>query len=198
MSEQTSTYATGTGAPSIKAWLDRWSWFYDIFGFVILSNILKYNTDWFVVFRRWDDLISWSSWVRYGETAGLAPLVGVAIIAIFYIGKSHAKASVENVADLFSSDRIPQDVYALKDRRRITFMLIVNFLQFVALMCALNYPIVLCLLFLSLFVFYFVSNLMQNKNVVDGFLKDRVFDPWEKDPHLQFIKARRAAAERYL
>ena len=24
------------------------------------------------------------------------------------------------------------------------------------------------------------------------------FDPWEKDPHLQFIKARRAAAEQYL
>jgi hypothetical protein len=198
MSVQTNADAAVIRAPSIKAWLDRWSWLYDIFGFIILSNILKYNTDWFVVFRRWEDLISWRSWVKYAETAGIAPLIGVAIIAIFYIGKSHAKASVENVADLFSSDRIPQDIYALKDRRRITAMLILNFLQFVALMGSINYPVVLCVLFLSLFSFYFVSNVMQRNNVVDGLLRDSVFDPWEQDPHLKFILARRAAAKRYL
>jgi len=198
MSVQTGADTAGTSALSIKAWLDRWSWFYDIFGFVILSNILKYNTEWFAIFRRWEDLISWSDWVKYAETAGMAPLVGVAIIAIFYIGKSHARESVQNVADLFSCDRIPQDIYALNDRRRITAMLIINFLQFVALMCTINYPIILCVLFLSLYVLYFVSDLMQHNNVVDGFLRDPVFDPWEEDPHLQFINARRAAAKKYL
>ncbi len=135
-----------TSAPSIKAWLDRWSWIYDIFGFIILSNILKYNTRWFEVFRTWRDLITASSWEEYRQIAGMAPLIGAAIIGIFYIGKSHAKASVENLVDLFSNDRVPQDIYALKDRRAITLMLVVNFLQFVALMCSINYPIVLCLL----------------------------------------------------
>jgi hypothetical protein len=185
-------------AESIKAWLDRWSWFYDIFGFVILSNILKYNTDWFAVFRTWEDLVSLGSWEKYAQVAGPAPLIGVAIIAIFYVGKSHAKASVENLVDLFSSGRVPQDIYALKDRRTITVMLVVNFLQFVALMCFMNYPIVLCLLFLSLYIFYFKSNLMQHDNVIDGVLSDPVFEPWEKDPHLPFINARRVAAKRYL
>ena len=82
-------------------------------------------------------------------------MVGVAIIAIFYIGKSHAKASVENLVDLFSGDRVPQDIYALKDRRRITAMLIVNFLQFVALdvlsqlpdRIVRSIPVPLCILF---------------------------------------------------
>jgi hypothetical protein len=194
MSAQKSAAEVVTSAPSIKAWLDRWSWFYDIFGFVILSNILKYNTEWFTVFRRWEDLLSLDSWEKYAEVAGMAPVVGTAIIAIFYIGKSHAKASVENVVDLFSSGFAPQNIYGLKDRGRITAMLLLNFLNFVALMSFINQPIILSLLFLSLYIFYCISNLMQNDNI-KRWLRDPVFDPWEKDPHLQFIKARRVAAE---
>ncbi len=50
---------------------------------------------------------------------------------------------------------------------------------------------------LSLYIFYFISNLIQRRNIKQV-LSDRVFDPREEDPHLQFIDARRVAAKKYL
>src|SRR4051812_33612488 len=88
--------------PTIRRWLEGWIWIYDLFGFIILSSILKFNTDWSEFFRQWQDLASPSVWIDYFHRNGLAPFLGAEIIAIFYLGKAFAKKNIDMLVSLFS------------------------------------------------------------------------------------------------
>lgn len=183
---------------SIKTWLERWVWIYDIFGFIILSNIFKYNTGWSEFFRTWTDLVSTGPWLGYFSINGVTlPILGIEIIALFYLGKAFAKSNIDMLASLFSSDRVPQDIQSLKDRKEFTLMLIVNFAQYVILESVIKTPWLVCVIFLSLSCFYLRFNFLQRKTV-RAVIDDPVYNMKEDDPHKQFIERRRLAALNYL
>jgi hypothetical protein len=181
--------------PSIRRWLEGWIWIYDLFGFIILSSILKYATHWFEFFREWQDLISPSHWAAYFSRNGLSPILGVEIIAIFYLGKAFAKKNVDMLVSLFSSDRVPQVFQT--DTREYTRLLVLNFAIFVFLEAAIKLPWLASLGFAALSTFYLVWNHIQ-RDVVPNALNDRVYQTRADDPHARFIERRRQAANAYL
>jgi Ca2+/Na+ antiporter len=182
---------------TIRSFLERWVWIYDIFGFIILSNIFKYQTRWTYYFPEWDNFLSFGHWKDFFGENGFLPFVGAGIIAIFYLGKSFAKSNIEILVGLFSSDRIPQEISVTRDRKKFVLMLIFNFVTFVLLELVLNIPLVVCLGFLALYVFYLYLNATQRK-VIRQVTTDPVFAPSPHDPHRPFIERRRAAAFEYL
>jgi hypothetical protein len=181
--------------PSIRRWLESWIWIYDLFGFIILSSILKYFTDWFEFFREWQDLVSPSRWAAYFSRNGLSPLLGVEIIAIFYLGKAFAKKNVDMLVSLFSGDRIPQDFQT--DTREYTRLLVLNFAIFVFLESSIKLPWLASLGFAALSTFYLVWNRIQ-RDVVPNALNDPIYATRQDDPHARFIDQRRQAVSAYL
>jgi hypothetical protein len=183
--------------PSIRSWLERWIWVYDLFGFIILSNIFKYHLVTGTYFPEWASILSLKSWQSFFVDKGAAPIVGVGIIAIFYLGKSFAKSSIDMLASLFSCDRLPQDIGILSDFAKFTVMLIGNFVIFVFLEAVLIYPFLVCAGFLVLYSFYLFKN-SSDRKILKDVLSDPVFYPDPNDPHRTFIERRREVAQQYL
>ncbi len=168
------------------------------FGF--FSLIFGYVTGWQAYVPPRSQQLSIFAWKQavasFFQDSGPAPLLGLAAILVYVLGRSFARYSVELLPKVFTDSRMPTAT-TIDTPLGVFTKTYGQLLLVVAMLVASNFVLAFCGFLIALHSYYWWFNDAQQRHMNEFFSAER-YSPENTHPHREYIMRRRQAVRDYL